>query len=75
MEDSITYQLSDSTQNIDIYALRYEHVALFVWKLKQIQPTGEVSFINEPNITLTSWAIPISPQGLLQNPAVAYIFP
>jgi len=54
MEGSITYQLSDSTQNIDIYALRYEHMALFVWKLKQIQPTGEVSFINEPNITLTS---------------------
>ena len=25
MESSTTYQLSDCTQNIDIYALRYEH--------------------------------------------------
>jgi len=59
MEGSIAYQLSDSTQTLKLmhYVTNIDMV-LFIWKLKQIQPTGEVSFINEPKITLISWAIP-----------------
>jgi hypothetical protein len=55
MEGSIAYQLSDSTQTLKLmhYVTNIDMV-LFIWKLKQIQPTGEVSFINEPKITLIS---------------------